>query len=220
MLAALAAAAGFAATASGAGVAQDPLRLTLQRSDSLVTGGTATTVSAAVAPTSLVPRGGDFPSGTRTSASPMQASALAPLGRGLKGASWSAVVPAGGSLETPIGVVPKSWSLEGEVLVAPDRAAAQRLFQLGKAAGIGFAADDMGDPIRLTLPALGDEQLAFWTRRTAGREMAASVFVRKGAVVWQVSIAGVPLQWRASRTQLVEQLKTYAARQKARVAAG
>jgi hypothetical protein len=70
------------------------------------------------------------------------------------------------------------------------------------------------------LPPYGDEQLAFWTRRTVGREMGASVFVRKGAIVWQVTVAGVPLQWRVSRAQLVDQLKAYAARQKSCVATG
>lgn len=186
----------------------------------VLAGATDVAVTAVVPATSLVPRAGDFPSGTRTSRNRMPASALAPLGRGLEGASWAAVVPAGGFLETPIGRVPKSWSLEGDVFVAPSTASAQRLFALGRAAGIGFAADDLGAVARMTLPPYGDEQLAFWTSRTAGREMTASVFVRKGSVVWQVVVAGVPLQWRVARAQLVQQLKTYAARQKVRVATG
>ena len=46
------------------------------------------------------------------------------------------------------------------------------------------------------------------------------VFVRKGAVVWQLRVATIPLQFQATEAQMVAVLETYAAKQKSRVGTG
>lgn len=178
----------------------------------LAVAATALAAPTAGAPLTLVLKRSDFPAGTRASSRPMPAYAVGALGRGLKGASFSASVPAGGgSTET-------AWLLTGDVIVAPDRAAARRLFQLGKSARIGLFSDVTGNPISLTLPAYGAEQLAFWTRSTSGRGVNVYVFVRKGVVVWQMNAAAI--ERSASKAQVVAELRKYAVKQKRRVGNG
>jgi hypothetical protein len=177
--------------------------------------------STAKAPRDFVLKPSDFPAGTRAATRAMQPYALSALGvRGLKGADVSARIPVGGAVETPLGPLPKEWQVQADVYVAPDAAGARRLFGLGKAAQIGFSSFVSGAPLRLSLPSYGDEQLAFWTKPGPAKSLQAAVFVRKGAVVWQMVIAGTPAQWRPSRAQALAQLRSYASKQKRRVGTG
>jgi hypothetical protein len=178
----------------------------------------ATTAAAAPSPTALVLRAGDFPRGTNTTVDIVPAAALAPFGRGIRGALWTASIPAG-SVRTSYGSQPKTWSVTGDIVVAPDRASAQRLFQRGKSTRAGFGSHATG-PITSNLPRFGDEQLAFWMERTPNNGPEAGVFVRRGSVLWQVAVTGVPREWSTTRAQVVAQLERYARMQQRRVGAG
>ena len=140
---------------------------------------------------------------------------------GLQAAQYSYIWPAGGTLTTPIGVVPKEWLIGGEVFRAPDERGAKRLYALGVAAQIGhFSYDDFpGQPNPLDLPAYGDEQIGRVATHTA-TGLAVMVFVRKGRVVWQLRVATIPLQYQVTRAQLVEVLNTYALKQQSRIGDG
>ncbi len=192
---------GVAACALGAAgsveaAAKDPLRVALRQAD-LTAGAHGST--------------------TRSSASGLRVFGVA----GLKGASSGYSFPAGGSVKTPLGPLAKEWRLDGDVFVSPDRDGAQKLFQLGKRAGVGLFSDVPESRFVKTvkLPAYGDEQLAYITTNAA-RGMQAVVFVRKGRIVWELMIVAIPLQWHASKAQLIGTLKTYAFKQKTRVGTG
>ena len=180
--------------------------------------GSALAAPTASNPTSLVLRTADFPNGTKTGLDILSAPQLAHLDRGLRGALWTASVPAG-SVKTSYGSQPKTWSVMGDIAVAPNRTSAQRLFQLGKGTGAGFASHATG-PIGFTLPRYGDEQFAFWMKRTPNNGPEAGLFVRRGSVVWQMTVTGVPREWGTTRAQVVAQLKKYALKQQRRVGAG
>ena len=177
----------------------------------------ALAASAALNPTSLILRARDFPSGTKTGLDLLSAAQLAHLDRGLRGALWTASVPAG-SVNTSYGRQPKTWSVAGDVVVAPNRSSAQRLFRLAKDTGAGFASHATG-PIG-TLPRYGDDQFAFWMNRTPNNGPEAGLFVRRGSVVWQMTVTGVPREWRTTRAQVLAQLRRYALQQQRRVGAG
>jgi hypothetical protein len=180
-----------------------------------------TAASTAKGPRDLVLKPSDFPAGTQSVTRAIQPYAISALGvRGLRGADVAASVAVGGSVQTPLGSLPKEWQVQADVYLAPDAAGARRLFGLGKAAQIGLSSFVSGTPIRLSLPAYGDEQLAFWTKPGPAKSLQAVVFVRKGAVVWQLMVSGTPAQWRPSRAQVVGQLRSYAAKQKRRVGTG
>src|SRR5262249_38876483 len=135
------------------------------------------------------------------------------IGTGLKGADYSYTWPAvGSSLE-------KQWHLTGEVFVAPNVGAATKLFADGKAAGHGFFADFGTEHAKpLPLPSYGDQQLALIAPDAGGPQ--AMVFVRRGAVVWELRIGHSSPSWKVTQAQVVEMLKTYATEQKKRVGAG
>lgn len=190
----IAAAVAATSTAVAAPAARDPLAMTLKQSD--------------------------VPAGARLSAQRDPASGLRALGRGLKGASYTATIAAGGAVDTPLGEIDKEWFLQGNVIVAPSRGAARRLFELGKQAQIGFFADFPGTPRYVRLTSFGDEQLAFVSRPSTAGGVSGAVFVRKGSVVWQLRVAPIPRQYRPARAQVLAKLREYAARQKRRVGAG
>jgi hypothetical protein len=199
VLAALAAAS-LALTMSAASAPRPILKLALQRADVPATAKKAPLWSPS-------PR-------------PIAADALAPLGvRGLQGADYAYTLPAGGSLSTPIGRVDKEWHLTGDVYRAPNQAGAKRLFALGKAAGSGFFADFAGQPNDLGgLPSYGDEQIGRISTDSDG--VHVMVFVRKGAIVWEMRVEPIPRQFRATKTQVTAVLKAYAPKQKARAGNG
>jgi hypothetical protein len=132
--------------------------------------------------------------------------------------SW----PAGGTLNTPIGPVEKQWVIAGDVYRSADESGAKRLFALGKAAKTGhFSYDDFPSETAkpLTMPAYGDEQIALVTTHP-GIGTSMMVFVRTRTVGWQVRVAAIPLQFQPTAAEMRAILETYAAKQKARVAAG
>lgn len=139
------------------------------------------------------------------------------IGTGLKGADYSYMWPAGGTVKVhDLGPTQKQWHVGGEVLVAPSVAAAKKLFRAGKAAQTGFFSDFPIDHVApLTLPHYGDEQLAVVGPDGGGPQ--AMVFVRKGAVVWELRVSHNPAQWTVTKAPIVALLETYAAKQKARV---
>ena len=190
----LAAATALAAGALAAPTVADPMRLALQKTD--------------------VPANSYGSGPTRDSAS-----ALAPLGvRGLKGASWHYMIPAGGEVDTAAGPLPREWAVQGDVFVAPTIAGARSLFRLGKRAQVGFFSDTSGTPKSLTLPSYGDEQMAYTTTELG--KVQASVFVRKGSVVWELRASSSPPKWRTTKAQAVAQLTLYATKVKRRVGRG
>ena len=137
---------------------------------------------------------------------------------GLEAALYSYIWPAGGTLSTPIGAIDKEWLVAGEVFRAPDERSAKRLFALGVAAQIGhFSYDDFpGTPEPLNLPSYGDEQIGrVATHQATG--LTVMVFVRQGNVVWQLRATTIPLQFQATREQLVAVLNTYALKQRSRL---
>jgi hypothetical protein len=168
----------------------------------------------------------DLPATTRKSDRPqphaVDPSHLRPFGiPGLQAADYTYTWPAGGKLNTPIGVIDKEWLIAGEVFLAPDEQAAKRLYRLGVAAQIGhFSYDDFpGEPSPLGLPVYGDEQIGRVATDPA-TGLGVMVFVRKGKVVWQLRVATIPLQFQATQAQLVEVLNTYARKQKGRIGDG
>lgn len=187
-------AAAVASAALAAPAARDPLALTLKQAD--------------------------LPAGARYSVGRDPASGLRALGRGLKGASYTATFSAGGTVSTPLGTLDREWFLEGSVIVAPSRSAARSLFQLGKRARIGFFSDFPGTPRYVRLRSFGDQQLAFVSRASAAGGVSGAVFVRKGSVVWQLRVAPIPRQFRPTQAQVLTQLRAYAAKQKRRVGSG
>ncbi len=197
------AATAFAATALAASGVADPLRLALQRADMPPT--TRTSLGSPSRPARMDPY------------------ALGPLGvRGLKGALYAYTWPAGGTVGSSFGPVEKDWFVTGNVFVAPDRAGARKLFDMGKAARTGFFSDFPIPAEAVTLPArtvVGEQQLALFTSR-ATSSVGAMVFVRKGNVVWQLRVAAVPQKWRPTRAQVLAMLRTYALKQKQNVGRG
>jgi len=148
---------------------------------------------------------------------------LRPFGvRGLEAAQYRYTWPAGETLKTPIGTIDKEWHIEGEVFRAPDVSGAKRFFVLGTAARIGaFSYESFPDENlrKISLPAYGDEQFAR-VGTHPGTGLGVMVFVRKRAVVWQLRVATIPLQFQATEAQMVAVLETYAAKQKSRVGTG
>ena len=156
----------------------------------------------------------------RTSPELVAPGALGPFGA-REAAHYDYVWAAGGTLKTPIGLVPKQWMLAGDVFRAADESGAKRLFALGKAAKIGhFTYEEFpGEPKNLNLPAYGDEQISLVTTHPAtGLEMM--VFVRTRTIVWQIRVAAIPLAFQPTQAEMRAVLEMYAAKQKARVAAG
>src|SRR5262249_31768906 len=136
-------------------------------------------------------------------------------GKGLKGADYSYQWP-GGMNKPGLG----DWVLEGKVVVAPSTAAAQKRYQDATKLRVGLV-DLLYPPqhqVQVSVPSYGDEQLGIFGG--SGGETAATVFVRKGAVVWGLHVFHSPDQWKVSRAQVLAQLRTYARKQTARVAAG
>jgi len=195
-------AAATVATAPLAAVsAQDPLKLALQRSDM-----PPTTVKAPVF----------NPSPHRDNPAD-----LAILGvPKVTGASYSYTWPAGGQVNLPgLGPADKEWYLTGSVYLAPTQAAARMLFRYGQQAQHGFFADFPTDgSTKLTLPAYGDQQFALLGKDAGGPQ--AMVFARKRSVVWELRIGHGPPKWTLTKAQVLAQLKTYAAKQKARIGRG
>jgi hypothetical protein len=187
----------------------------------LVAAASALAIAAAPDPRRLALQKSDFPASAHGGLQRSPASGLQWFGvRGLKAADFSFTWPAGGSVNTPAGPFDKEWHLEGDVFVAPAEAGARKLFQMGKGTN-GLFADVAGEPRHITsgLPRYGDEQLAyFWTHRLTG--LHGVLFVRKEAVVWQLMVGPVPVQWRVTRTQVLRELKAYALKQKRRVGSG
>jgi hypothetical protein len=168
----------------------------------------------------------DMPSTTgkpglgRTNPQTFDPGALAPFGA-REHVNYSYSWPAGGTLQTPIGAIEKKWVIAGDVYRGADENGAKRLFALGKAAKIGhFSYDDFpGEPKSLTLPVYGDEQISLVTTHPATGPVMM-VFARTRGVVWQVRVAAIPLQFQPTAAEMRAILETYAAKQKARVAAG
>jgi hypothetical protein len=125
-----------------------------------------------------------------------------------------------GTLNTPIGSVDKQWVLEGNVYRAPDENSAKRFFALGKAAQIGtFSYDSFpGKPQNLDMPPYGDEQFGRVSNYSS-TGLGVLVVVRKGAVIWEIRVATIPIQFQVAQAEMVKVLDTYAAKQKARVGA-
>jgi hypothetical protein len=192
----------LAVAAHGAAVGKDPLRIALRRAD--------------------VPANAEKAPAWSPSPSRIKQEALSPLGPDLRGADFHYVWSAGGTVQVSgLGAADKQWSLDGSVFVAPSRAAAKRLFELGKRAQIGFFSDEPSEPSSLhplSLPRYGDEQFGLLTTWPKNPPHAL-VFVRRGAVVWQLRIVAIPRQWPVTKTQTIAQLRTYAPKQAKRVAA-
>jgi hypothetical protein len=187
---ALAGALAVAAIAFAASDARDPARLALQRLDA--------------------PRTVDLSPGV----DPVDPQDLADLDvRGLKGVQYSYAWPAGGT--------DRHWRIAGSVFVAPGRAGAQALYQHATKLRYGLPFIDLLYPPRnqaqLRLPSYGDEQLGIAGN---GDGAEATLYVRKGTVLWGLSITHWPSAWKPTRSAVVSLLKLYARKQAARVARG
>src|SRR5215207_1698816 len=158
-------------------------------------------------PLALTLKQADLPAGARFSVNRDPASGLRALGRGLKGANYTGTFAAGGTVNTQLGELDKEWFLEGDVIVAPNRSAARRLFQLGKRAQTGFFSDFPGTPRYVRLTAFGDQQLVFVSRPSLAGGISGAVFVRKGSVVWELRVAPIPRQFRPTQAQVLAQLR-------------
>jgi len=125
--------------------------------------------------------------------------------------SW----PIDGASKTSSDSLPKGWRVSGEVYRASDESGAKRLFALGKSAG-GLSSSYLGSGTKsLDVPPYGDEQFARVSSRSS---LEMLVLVRKGTIVWEILVKPM-LAFEPSEAQMVEVLKTYAAKQKARVGA-
>jgi hypothetical protein len=158
--------------------------------------------SAVQSPLGLVLQRSDFPPNTKWSSarSPSLEQKLAAAGLQGKAGSYDAEIVRGST---------EVLMVSGLVIVLPNAAQARRAFTSYKNP---FPATPR-DIVRL--PALyGDEQVAIVTRDPSVR---ADLRVRKGAVVWRLEI-----KWsgtdKFTRARALAELKTYAAKQKRRVA--
>ncbi len=184
------AAALLASTGLSAPVATDPLRIVLQKAD--------------------------FPAGVAVDPTRSEAAGLSAYGiKGLKGANTWVTFPAGGSVKTSVGDFPKTWRVEADVLVSPNASGAKRIFGLDSSGG-----GPQGAPVsaKVKLPSYGDEQVAFVWVTAQGAQ--GSLIVRKQNVAWQLRVASAPAQWRATKAQVLAQLKGYAAKQARRIGSG
>src|SRR5262249_50351699 len=136
-------------------------------------------------------------------------------GTGLRGARYTYSWP-GRKKGAGLG----DWQLEGKVIVAPSRAAAQKVSQ--DATKLRFGLLDLLYPphhqAQLSLASYGEEQLGMVGDSGEGPE--ATLFARRGAVVWGLHIFHSPQQWKVTRAQVLVQLKAYAHKQAARVGTG
>jgi hypothetical protein len=195
------AAASLAVTALAAAASPSPLALALHLSD--------------------LPANVEKPPAWSPSPSLEKPADVAILGvKGTTAAGYGYTWPAGGTVDLAgLGPTPKEWHLTGTVFVAPGLAGARRLYDYGKAAQHGFFSDfDTDGATSLKPPSLGDAQFGLLGRDAGGPQ--AMVFVRKGSVVWQLRIGHSPSKWTVTKAQVLAQLKTFAAKQKARVAGG
>jgi hypothetical protein len=181
----------------------------------------ALAAAAAGDPVKLALQKADLPAGTTGSVTRETNYVLAPLGvAGLKGASYVWSVKAGGMSPGPFGPVDNDWVMTGDVFVAPNQAAAKKLYEGGKRAGVGYFSDS-GTPQYVTsgIPQLGNEQFAYvYGKASVG--INGAVFVRKRAVVWQIKIGPSPAQFHPSRAQVLHVLKQFAVMQQKRIGAG
>lgn len=197
----LAAAATIAATALAAAARPNPLTLALHLSD--------------------LPRNVEKSPSWSPSPSLEKQADVAILGvKGTAAADYAYTWPAGGTVNlSGLGRTAKEWHVAGTVFVTPSAAAARTLYGYGKQAQHGFFADFATDgSAKLSLPSLGDEQLGLLGKDAGG--LQAMVFVRKGRVVWQLRVGHSPPKWTVTKAQVLSQLNTYAAKQRARVAGG
>jgi hypothetical protein len=195
----LACALAVTAAASAGSAAPDPVKLALQRLDM---------------PAKLLPSAG---------ASRVDPEDLAGLGvSGLKAAdyTYSWAPPGGGA----VGGIHKGWILFGYVFVAPSSAGAEKLYQHATKLRYGLPLGGAPllyptrNPVQLSLPRYGDEQLGIVGG--GDNDVDATLYVRKGAVVWGLSIAYSPDAWKVTKADVLAQLKLYAHKQASRVGAG
>lgn len=182
-----------ATVALAASAALDPLKLALQRSD--------------------MPPTVENGLGQPPKPSLLDPQDLHNHGTGLKGAEYGYSWP---GKKTP-GLA--DWHVEGLVIVAPSTAAAHSVYQ--DATKLKFGMLGLQYPpqhqVQLSLPRYGDEQLAIFGTTD---DTEATVYARKGAVVWGLHIYHSPLQWKVTNKQVVDQLKLYAGKQAARIGKG
>lgn len=181
----------LSAGAYAGGAAPDPVKLAVQRSN--------------------VPKTTDMP----VDAHRIDPQDLADLDvHGLKGAEYAYAWPAGGA--------DRHWRLAGAVFVAPTPAGAQALYQHATKLRYGIPLIDLLYPPQhqavLSLPRYGDEQLGI--AGAPSGSPAATLYVRKGIVVWALTIDHFPDSWKVTRAQVLGQLKLYAHKQAARLATG
>jgi hypothetical protein len=186
----LASALAVTAIAVAASVARDPARLALQRADA--------------------PRNVDLSPGV----DPVDPEAIADLDvPGLKAADYSYAWPAGGA--------GRHWRIAGSVFVAPSRSGAQNLYLHATKLRYGLPFIDLlyppRDQAQLRLPSYGDEQLGL---AGYGDGAEATLYVRRGVVVWGLSVTHWPSAWKPTRAAVVAQLRLYARKQAARVGRG
>jgi hypothetical protein len=68
------------------------------------------------------------------------------------------------------------------------------------------------------MPPYGDEQFGRVSNYSS-TGLGVLVVVRKGAVIWEIRVATIPIQFQVPQAEMVKVLDTYAAKQKARVGA-
>jgi hypothetical protein len=149
-------------------------------------------------PLTLVLQRSDFPASAKWTNGRMPASferGMAAAGVPGRAAFFSTSLPKGAA---------KTQTVNGLVMVLRSPRDARRAFALFKQ----DLAPRPRDIVRL--PAYGDEQVA--TARTRPVEKG-EVLVRRGAVVWQLEIGAMGVL-ALSRSQVLSELRTYAAKQK------
>jgi hypothetical protein len=100
------------------------------------------------------------------------------------------------------------------VITAPTVASARRVYAAAVADASRSAVSTVG------LRRLGDEQYAALNGRPGLNEASGVVWVRRGAVVWQVQVSSVRNPFGFARAEAIAELTRYAARQQGRVRVG
>ena len=167
----------------------------------LVAVGAAGAASAAKDPLALVLQRADFPRATTWTSGRLPAGFGRPAGVQGEAAFYSAELVVSAA---------KSEMIGGLVAVFGSQADARKFYRIARETE---RRERGGRPVRL--PSYGDEHGALLNPDPIG----ASIIVRKGPIVWQLSVgaAGVLVMTRA---QVLAELKRYALKQKRRVGAG
>lgn len=179
---------------------------------------TAAAVAAGPDPVKLALQRSDLPAKLQPSAGVQRMGAIDGIGdlhvSGLKGASYS--YSWGADAQHPS----RTWYLFGAVFVAPNAAGAQKLYQEATKLRFGLAPfEDLRypaqHPVVMKLPPYGKQQLGIVGTSYDGAE--ATLYVRRGNVLWALSLAHGPTDWKTTTAQVTTELKLFAHKQAARI---